>query len=38
MLGLFGGVRQTLTSYDPWQIKNVRFTELGEDILITVRE
>ncbi|MEG3898479.1 MULTISPECIES: hypothetical protein [unclassified Microcoleus] len=38
MLGLFGGVRQTLTSYDPWQIKTVRFTELGEDILNTVRE
>ncbi|NQE35000.1 hypothetical protein [Microcoleus asticus] len=38
MLGLFGGVRQTLTSYDPWQIKTVRFTELGEDILSTVRE
>ena len=38
MLGLFGGVRQTLTSYAPWQIKTVRFTELGEDILSTVRE
>ncbi|MEG4965366.1 hypothetical protein QUB11_01785 [Microcoleus sp. B6-A1] len=38
MLGLFGGVRQTLTSYAPWQIKTVRFTELGEDILNTVRE
>ena len=38
MLGLFGGVRQTLTSYDPWQIKTVRFTELGEDILNTVKE
>jgi hypothetical protein len=38
MLGLFGGVRQTLTSYAPWQIKNVRFTELGKDILNTVRE
>ncbi|CAA9360360.1 hypothetical protein AVDCRST_MAG84-3448 [uncultured Microcoleus sp.] len=32
MLGLFGGVRQTLTNYAPWQIKTVRFTELGEDI------
>jgi hypothetical protein len=38
MLGLFGGVRQTLTSYDPWPIKTVRFTELGKDILNTVRE
>lgn len=38
MLGLFGGVRQTLISYAPWQIKTVRFTELGEDILSTVRE
>lgn len=38
MLGLFGGVRQTLTSYAPWQINTVRFTELGEDILNTVRE
>jgi hypothetical protein len=38
MLGLFGGVRQTLTSYAPWQIKTVRFTELGEDILIATRE
>ncbi|MEG4145722.1 hypothetical protein [Microcoleus sp. Pol12B5] len=38
MLGLFGGVRQTLTSYAPWQIKTVRFTELGKDILSTVRE
>jgi hypothetical protein len=38
MLGLFGGVRQTLTSYAPWQIKNVRFTELGKDILNTVKE
>jgi hypothetical protein len=38
MLGLFGGVRQTLSSYAPWQIKTVRFTELGEDILSTVRE
>ncbi|MEG3901503.1 hypothetical protein QUB19_03885 [Microcoleus sp. B4-C5] len=38
MLGLFGGVRQTLTSYAPWQIKTVRFTELGENILSTVRE
>ena len=38
MLGLFGGVRQTLTSYSPWQIKTVRFTELGQDILSTVRE
>ena len=38
MLGLFGGVRQTLTSYDPWQIKTVRFTELGEDLLNTVKE
>jgi hypothetical protein len=38
MLGLFGGVRQTLTSYAPWQIKTVRFTELGQDILITTRE
>ncbi|MFM9265159.1 hypothetical protein [Tychonema sp. BBK16] len=38
MLGLFGGLRQTLTSYAPWQIKTVRFTELGEDILNTVRE
>lgn len=38
MLGLFGGVRQTLTSYAPWQIKTVRFTELGQDIVNTVRE
>ena len=38
MLGLFGGVRQTLTAYTPWQIKTVRFTELGEDIVSTVRE
>ena len=38
MLGLFGGVRQTLSNYAPWQIKTVRFTELGEDILSTVRE
>jgi len=38
MLGLFGGVRQTLIRYAPWQIKTVRFTELGEDILSTVRE
>ncbi|MEG3938900.1 hypothetical protein QT995_12150 [Microcoleus sp. S36b_A3] len=38
MLGLFGGVRQTLTSYAPWQIKTVRFTELGQDIVSTVRE
>jgi hypothetical protein len=38
MLGLFGGLRQTLTSYTPWQIKTVRFTEVGEDILNTVRE
>lgn len=38
MLGLFGGIRQTLTSYTPWQIRTVRFTELGEDILSTVRE
>ncbi|WP_445175236.1 hypothetical protein, partial [Microcoleus sp.] len=38
MLGLFGGVRQTLSSYAPWQIKTVRFTELGEDILNTVKE
>ena len=38
MLGLFGGVRQTLSSYAPWQIKTVRFTEMGEDILSTVRE
>ncbi|MEG4530760.1 hypothetical protein [Microcoleus sp. D2_18a_D3] len=38
MLGLFGGLRQTLTSYAPWQIKTVRFTELGEDILNTVKE
>ncbi|MEG3862007.1 hypothetical protein [Microcoleus sp. herbarium12] len=38
MLGLFGGVRQTLTSYAPWQIKTVRFTEVGEDIVSTVRE
>ncbi|MEG4391294.1 hypothetical protein [Microcoleus sp. BROC3] len=38
MLGLFGGVRQTLTRYAPWQVKTVRFTELGEDILSTVRE
>ena len=38
MLGLFGGVRQTLTSYAPWQIKTVRFTELGKDILNTVKE
>ena len=38
MLGLFGGVRQTLTSYAPWQIKTVRFTELGEDILNSVKE
>jgi len=38
MLGLFGGLRRTLTSYAPWQIKTVRFTELGENILNTVRE
>ncbi len=38
MLGLFGGVRQTLTSYAPWQIKTVHFTELGQDIVNTVRE
>ncbi|MCU0547070.1 MAG: hypothetical protein MUE44_33745 [Oscillatoriaceae cyanobacterium Prado104] len=38
MLGLFGGLRQTLTSYAPWQVKTVRFTELGEDIVTTVRE
>ncbi|NJL66719.1 MAG: hypothetical protein HC786_16585 [Richelia sp. CSU_2_1] len=38
MLGLFGGVRQTLTSYAPWQVKTVRFTELGEDIVTTVRD
>ena len=38
MLGLFGGVRQTLSNYAPWQIKTVRFTELGQDILSTVRE
>jgi hypothetical protein len=38
MLGLFGGLRRTLTSYAPWKIKTVRFTELGEDILITLRE
>lgn len=38
MLGLFGGVRQTLTSYAPWQVKTLRFTELGEDIVTTVRE
>ena len=38
MLALFGGVRQTLTSYAPWQIKSVRFTELGEDILSATRE
>jgi hypothetical protein len=38
MLGLFGGVRQTLISNAPWQIKTVRFTELGEDLLSTVRE
>jgi len=38
MLGLFGGVRQTLSSFAPWQIKTVRFTELGQDILSTVRE
>ncbi len=38
MLCLFGGVRQTLSSYAPWQIKTVGFTELGQDILNTVRE
>ncbi|MEG4303530.1 hypothetical protein [Microcoleus sp. D3_18a_C4] len=38
MLGLFGGLRQTLTNYAPWQVKTVRFTELGEDILNTVKE
>ncbi|MCY7382946.1 MAG: hypothetical protein LH628_10290 [Microcoleus sp. CAN_BIN18] len=38
MLGLFGGVRQTLSSFAPWQIKTVRFTELGQDILSTVQE
>ncbi|MGB3263319.1 MAG: hypothetical protein WBA89_05125 [Microcoleus sp.] len=38
MLGLFGGVRQTLIGYAPWQIKTVRFTELGQDIVSTVRE
>jgi hypothetical protein len=38
MLGLFGGVRQTLISNAAWQIKTVRFTELGEDLLSTVRE
>jgi hypothetical protein len=38
MLGLFGGVRQTLASYAPWEVKTVRFTELGEDIVTTVRE
>ncbi len=38
MLGLFGGVRQTLISNAPWQIKTVRFTEVGEDLLSTVRE
>ncbi|MEG3850339.1 hypothetical protein QT971_24395 [Microcoleus sp. herbarium19] len=38
MLGLFGGVRQTLISNASWQIKTVRFTEVGEDLLSTVRE
>ncbi|MGL5065842.1 MAG: hypothetical protein ACRC62_38225 [Microcoleus sp.] len=38
MLGLLGGVRQTLTSYAPWQVKTVRFTELGEDMVTVVRE
>ena len=38
MLGLFGGLRQTLTSYAPWEIKTVRFTELGQEIVSTVRE
>jgi hypothetical protein len=38
MLGLFGGLRQTLTSYAPWQIETVSFTELGEDIVTAVRE
>jgi len=38
MLGLFGGLRQTLTSYAPWQIETVSFTELGEDIATAVRE
>ncbi len=38
MLGLFGGVRQTLIRYAPWQIKTVRFTELGQNIVSTVRE
>jgi len=37
MLGLFGGLRQTLTNYSPWQIRTVRFTELGKDIVNTAR-
>lgn len=31
-LALFGSLRQTLTSNRLWKVKNVRFTELGEDI------
>jgi len=38
MLALFGGLRQTLTNYAPWQIKAVRFTDLGEDIFTTLQE
>lgn len=38
MLALFGGLRQTLTNYAPWQIKAVHFTDLGEDIFTTLQE
>ncbi|MCW5313322.1 sporulation/spore germination protein [Nostoc sp. KVJ3] len=31
---LFGSLRKTLTSNDQWNIKEVRFTERGEDIVL----
>ncbi|MFM6369036.1 MAG: sporulation/spore germination protein, partial [Dolichospermum sp.] len=31
---LFGSVRKTLMSNSEWKIKDVRFTERGEDIVL----
>jgi len=33
-LALFGGIRKTLTSNRQWQVKSVRFTSNGEEILL----
>lgn len=38
MLALFGSLRQTLTANPALHIKNVRFSKLGEEVLVTLQE